>query len=547
MKYGKFAGLHRDVMDRKARGPILLLAEGPDRISRADIYDALEVIAPMINRGVSLGFALKGKIVSKRDGRQALFDLLEPLIEWHGSHSDNETRRGRVLADVGNRRKAAVEEGDLYMDWVPVWLRVEMQLPDGSWVSVPKMGRGAKRLPGKRRAVVREDRGPTLRIIFELAASGMGPTRIVQWLNERLGEHPAWHGAHWQVDTINDLLVNEAVIGRWQSYTLEPHPEGGVTPGGKARKVRVPVEGAVRERYYEPAIPMDLWQRVQRARRQNAAKRTGRPSVRHVNLWTGMCRCGECGESMHVSGNDKRGYCLICRNAKASKCQNRTYYGLTRLERGFLDSGMEAVLDTSHFTQESTAEAEALAHKLEAARARVKDLEEQEGNVMAQSRFAKTDAARERIAKEVEKVMEEKVEAEKARGAIELQIEDLRANAEDDVLTRSVMLASSVADGDIAARGQLADALRSIFNRVDCFDGNIYLHLNRPGSPILQFLPGKGQPDRFANFKQVAQHTQRMAHEGHMPAWDAARVRDQEPAPAAAPKKPRAKKAAPAT
>src|SRR4051812_49039887 len=68
--------------------------------------------------------------------------------------------------------------------------------------------------------IVDEDRAATIRLIFELAAGGMGQFRIVHYLNEnRIPTIRSGHG--WYMTYIAKTLHSRAVIGEAQFGKLD--------------------------------------------------------------------------------------------------------------------------------------------------------------------------------------------------------------------------------------------------------------------------------------------------------------------------------------
>jgi hypothetical protein len=498
LKYGKFAKVARELITGKWETPALVLAEAPDRISRADVWEAVEHIAPLVNRGVSLGFARKQKVVSKGDGRKALFDMLEPLIDWQGSHSENETRAERVGVNVESRRAKALAGETTMLDWVPQWMGVEIR-KDSQWVPVPKMGRGAKRLPGERRIVLIPGRQRTLEKIYELAATSMGAMRITKWLNARLDEYPAWEAKKWTSERVYDLLTTDAVTGVWQPHKYRQ--TGEVTSSGKPKKVREPY-GDPKPDYYPAAVPLDLWRRVRRARDNNRAKKIGRPHSQWVNLFTGLCRCGICGKGMYASGNRVRGYSLLCPIARdGAGCDNRHYYRLSMLERAMLDgSGLDLLADALHEGVEDVieplaAEITALGQEIVRLGKRIKNFD---------ASVAEAETAEDR--KHYQKLAsQERRQCEALVGRtqeIEVRIEAARANDPERALFAAVALAQGALDGDLDRRERLAAVVRTVLDRVECKDGLIFLTPARGAGRLVLSHDGHLGPAAFIEWKR---------------------------------------------
>ncbi len=382
------------------------------------------------------------------------------------------------------------------LDWVPQWMAVEM-LRDGQWVPVPKMGRGAKRLPGERRIVLIPGRQRTLVDIYELAATGIGAMRIAKWLNARLDEHPAWETKKWTTERVYDLLTMEAVIGVWQ-----PHKSkytGEVTPSGKPKKVREPY-GDPKPDYYPAAIPMDLWQRVRRARDNNRAKRLGRPNSRFVNLFNGLCRCGTCGKGMRTSGNQRRGYTLICPAMRdGAGCDNRHYYDLSRLERAMLDGGLDLLADAMHEGVEDVIEP--LAVEAQAMEEEIVRLDRRVANYDASVADAETAEDRRRYQALASQESAKRAAVVARAREIDAKIEAARAADPERALFAAVALAQGALGGDLDSRERLAAVTRTVLDRVECKDGLAFLTPARGAGRLVLTHDGRLGPAVFVEWR----------------------------------------------
>ena len=313
LDHGNIARFARDVVEHRVSVPCHLIYETVDRLSRAPVMKANAFCSALIQAGVVLHVARRRFAIHK-DDPNAIMALLPLLIDAEGANRDNTNRSVNVQKNVDSRYFAMREGRSTFMDWGPAWTKPQ-RLVDGSWVDVQSQGRGAKRLPGERRFVFRDDRYPTLMRICELAASGLGGMAIAKALNADLTRYPPWKATMWHSEAIIETVRSRALIGEYQPHSVV---RDGVTASGNIRKKRVP-KGDVKHGYY-PSIPLDLWQRMEAARHTNGRTSAGRPSPRVTNLFAGLCRCAVCGSAMQTTGNEKRGFSLICRSAKGAKC-----------------------------------------------------------------------------------------------------------------------------------------------------------------------------------------------------------------------------------
>lgn len=265
-----------------------LLVEALDRLSRDDVFPALQRMHEIARRGVTIV-----TLSDQREWTADSFKNLEPLyysialLSTANLESANKAMRSRAYWK--HKRELAAEKGIAPTAICPLWLTIG---PDGKYQPIP-------------------ERVAVLKRIYQMALDGIGSRRIARILNDegvpkfidpsrpKPTDKRGWSGAY-----IHAVLSSDAPIGVWRGYRVEQ------TKDFKRRRVQdgEPVEGV-----YPAVIDKDIWLRVQRDRRRiSGKKRTNRPqglaALSMTNLFTGIARCS-CGSTMryHNPGKNSSG------------------------------------------------------------------------------------------------------------------------------------------------------------------------------------------------------------------------------------------------
>lgn len=187
------------------------------------------------------------------------------------------------------------------------------------------------------------DEAEIVRRIYAEFLAGLSPRAIAQRLNAEGVPSPA--GGLWRVSSINGdrirqngILQNELYAGRYVygRTRMERHPVTRkrvpkLNPREEWRTIDMP----------ELRIVDDAtWQAV-RERRERYEGHGPRRHVRPKKLLSGLARCGVCGGSVIVVGNEKWG-CSAARDARA--CTNRNLVTTAVLERRVLATLQEQLL-----------------------------------------------------------------------------------------------------------------------------------------------------------------------------------------------------------
>lgn len=270
-----------------------LLVESLDRITRAQVDEALELLLSIVRRGIKIVTLTDGQVYSreriKEDKGISLIVSISILIR---AHEESSTKADRIAAKWSVKRAEATT-GRIMTAMAPAWLK-----------------------PNKDRTgwIVDHAKAKVVKRIFDLAVAGNGTPTIARRFNEE-GLPTMKRAQSWTFGVINAILKNPAVIGDYVSKRVD----AGVIKG-----------------YYPAVIDEAKYYRV----REMLLKRMwvgGRSGERVANLFAGVSFCEACGERMRMKSTKGTGAArlsyLQCLSAYSnSGCNEKTfpYYAAER-------------------------------------------------------------------------------------------------------------------------------------------------------------------------------------------------------------------------
>lgn len=260
-----------------------LLVESLDRLSRAQVTDALEQFIGLLNAGIVIATVQDNQVYSKESLGSNFSQLIVSVCIMQRANEESEMKSHRVGAAWDKKLQAVIDTGKLLTHKVPMW----MQVLDGKITLIPERAEVVKR-------------------IFQMSKDGVGQNTIICMLN---GDTPAWNKAgNWQTSYLQKILNNPAVYGA------------------------IEVKDTLVEDYYPPVITKDEFNYVRtiRAGRRTTPNSGTRKGAMVSNIFSGLLQCGYCKAKMQMSGyvetrygfHKSRKY-LICNGARtgATKCQ----------------------------------------------------------------------------------------------------------------------------------------------------------------------------------------------------------------------------------
>lgn len=155
-----------------------------------------------------------------------------------------------------------------------------------NWVRMEETENSSRK---KSKLVIDEREAETVRLIYELYASGKGYKAIVNKINKE--GYKTKHGNEFSVAQLKTILTNPVYIGKVRFNVRQDWNE--------KRRHNINPEPIITEGIHEPIISEELWNRVQNM----IETKSGKPSRIYDGEYplTGILRCPECGAGMVIS------------------------------------------------------------------------------------------------------------------------------------------------------------------------------------------------------------------------------------------------------
>lgn len=306
---GKLGHFLKAVEERLVPAGSYLLVESLDRLSRERPQTATALFLQILEAGVHI-VTLADKRVY-RSGSNDFSDIIVSVVIMSRAFEESQTKSMRVSAAWQNKRNNASSRKLTRM--APAWLRLS---------------------DDRESFEVLEREAGLVRQIFAYADEGRGSNQIHRKLNVEnvplITKAKGWHESY-----ITKILTNRAVIGEYQPHHYV---------AGK----RVPSGDPILD-YYPSIIDRDQFDRVQYGRKVRRVRGAGRKGQRHVNLFSGVAKCGYCGASMMVvdkGAKPKGGVYLRCDSARRGLQCKAGSWQLEHFETAFLFFVKELNLST---------------------------------------------------------------------------------------------------------------------------------------------------------------------------------------------------------
>ena len=314
-----------------------LLFENFDRLSRLAVSDSMRVILDFYDAGIILITTADNTV---HDRNMGLIGLLRPMLDSDRAHAESARKADLIQRTWAAKRASANSDGAKITSICPAWL------------TPIKNSKG--KTSGFEIDMVRAE---IVRRIYKESANGIGKYSIAARLN--VDNISPWRGKNgWHASYVHKILNNRSVIGEFQPHRnieREFEPTVSRRVGGK----RVP-EGDVIHGYYPAVIDYSLWERTRAARAARRGK-GGRKGKRLANLFSGLCRCGECDSTMTFRSPGAqygRDY-LICDNAlRKLGCSSNTHHFYQPLESAIIFHLEDLLFDPANLDEKKIIAAE---------------------------------------------------------------------------------------------------------------------------------------------------------------------------------------------
>jgi DNA invertase Pin-like site-specific DNA recombinase len=286
VRVGALAAFLEEVRTKRVSRGSYLLIENIDRLTRADLPDAMELFWGLINAGivvVTVGNEQRYSRESLAAEPYAAYAIVSDLIRGNKESA----RKSELIAATYEKKRRDAKNGKLFTRMLPAWLR---------WNDTTQ------------RIEAIPERAKVVASIYGMMAQGRSPQRIAQILNEQ--GVPAWEragrsAAYWHQSYVRKLLENYAVIG-----TYVPHKATKDVTGRKQRTALEPIEG-----YYPAVVDPELFEHV-RARLRSTAARGRNANTEPKSIFAGVMKCRHCGGTVSRISKGRYAY-LICGKANA--------------------------------------------------------------------------------------------------------------------------------------------------------------------------------------------------------------------------------------
>lgn len=290
-------GQYLDLVEKgKVQKGSVLIVEALDRLSRENIWAAVDLFRDLMRAGIKLVLSEDGKDFTYESIQENPQEFLGCVNEFILGHRESRRKSDR-LKKTWEQKRTDIDKKKL-TGRAPAWLKMSKDLT------------GFEKI---------QDRCKIIKKIFQMKLSGKSPHSIEKELNRTLGiwkpqgrktNKPGWHKFY-----IDKILRNRAVIGEFQPHKMIV-VENKKTK--KKEKKRQPV-GDPLPNYFPAIVPMDLFYAVQEQIRKNKKSYHGGRVGKVNNLFSHITTCGYCGGVMHYVDKGKPprgGKYLICDHAK---------------------------------------------------------------------------------------------------------------------------------------------------------------------------------------------------------------------------------------
>jgi hypothetical protein len=310
-RLGEFLKMVKD--GRIAKGSVLII-ENLDRLTRAQVGDALEILRSILRYGVDV-VTLTDKHRYTKASLNDPMELMLSIMTFYRSHDESVQKANRVRKAWAKKREE-LNQSKLTAR-APYWLEYN-----------PKTGEF-----NERKEAVR-----LIKRIFKMSFNGMGHGSIAKTLNLE-GERNFAKHTDWQPSYVAKILSNGAVIGEYQPFTWRSQ-ENEET--GEIRRWREPIGEAVKG-YYPTIIEPEYFYAVQQRKRDRRSAvgrlypdgKSKQPAILS-NLFTGIAKCGFCGAPMVFVNKGSDSIALVCDKSRRGLGCRYVGYPYKEFEAAFL-------------------------------------------------------------------------------------------------------------------------------------------------------------------------------------------------------------------
>ncbi len=453
------------------KGSVLII-ENLDRLSRAQIGDAVHLFMSILRSGVDI-VTLTDRRRFNRESLNNPIELMLSIMTFYRSHDESAQKSYRASKTWEQKRRQIAVKA--LTARCPAWLKLDATT--GKFVIIPAAV-----------AAVCD--------VFAQSLKGMGHHTIARTFNQRqispIGRASIWHGSY-----VAKILKSRAVLGEFQPCSSK---SGHRTPDGPC----IP-------NYFPAVVDQSTFNAVQ-TKKSNRAGKLGRPTKGGVhNLFTGVARCGYCGARMQYVNKGEDSRALVCASAMRGLGCRYIGYPIAEIEMSFLRLTEE--LDLKSIVEDDGTSSMILA--IQDGEGRLAALNQQLQNLTDALGVGVTTTAPTTVVRRIS-------ELESQRGEELKRLKELKSELGGSQPTASRMKAlkdflGTVKDTDPTVsepmRARLAELIRSVVSEVTLFPAgrsrgtfNPPTHLNRNGPHLSRhyFVHFKNEPGHRLVFSAAA-------------------------------------------
>ncbi len=323
--------LEREVLEGLHVGKVLVI-ERLDRFSREDHNDTYDLVRMLTKNGLSIA-TVDGDRLYEAYQPIEFAAMIELLVRAKMNHEASAVKADHGRKKWEKRRSDMVASKKPATKLCPAWLRLNED---------------------RTAYEIFEDRDATIRLIFEMADSGMGSLRITKALNERKilpwARFTNRTPRAWSRGTIIRFLQDVSVTGDHQPMKTVDNKR---VPAGE------PIRG-----YYPKVVEHDVFARVSTAAIERKTVAGNKSEV--PNLVAGLAFCKTCGAKMTYRHNRRAGHVrirngvaqtptksasasLLCPIAIDGGCTNKRSIAYISLEKGLIAAALDLSMDDDAF------------------------------------------------------------------------------------------------------------------------------------------------------------------------------------------------------
>lgn len=270
-----------------AKGSYLVI-EQFDRLSRADLPTAVQLLLDLVKSGIIL-VTLVDEVVWDKEAIQDVGKLVLAIVFMSRANNESAMKAERLSRVWGKKKERAAETGAILTRECPRWLVVN----------------------GDKTAFeVLPDRVESIHKVFDMRINGHGVVSIVRRANEEGWPVPG-SGITWHTSLVGRLLHNRSLLGEYQPYKY-----------GADDNVRIPAGEPILN-YYPKVLDEQTFLRAQAAS-DRKGQFPGRRDISYRNWLQGLLKCS-CGQS------------FVRKNKQSSKQPGYARYYCTARNRGLTD------------------------------------------------------------------------------------------------------------------------------------------------------------------------------------------------------------------